>query len=98
VTEVMLLLLAGGLLQSGIDKLIGMNWLPPIINTVWDTSAVLDDSSPVGSFIATLTGYRATPSLLNVLVLAVFWLAVWFLLRRASKPAAASAPAQTVLA
>jgi len=89
VTEVLLLLLAAGLLQSGVDKLISLEWLPTLVDPLWNTSAVLDDGSIGGSFIATLTGYRAHPSLTNVLTYAAFWLLVRILSRRAGRPAAA---------
>jgi len=87
VTEILLLLLAAGLLENGVDKLISLDWLPTLVDQFWNTSVVLDDGNGIGAFIATLTGYRAHPSLLNVLTYAAFWLGVWYLTRRAGKPA-----------
>ena len=95
VTEILLLLLAAGLLENGVDKLISLDWLPTLVDQFWNTSVVLDDGNGIGAFIATLTGYRAHPSLLNVLTYAAFWLAVWFLTRRAGKPAGAPNTALT---
>lgn len=80
VTEIMLLFLAAGLFESGVDKFIGLERLPTGIDVVWDTSWLLDDSSPVGSLIATLTGYRATPSLTNVVAYVAYWVVVLLLL------------------
>ncbi|MCG1018192.1 MULTISPECIES: FTR1 family protein [Burkholderiaceae] len=82
VTEVMLLFLGAGLFEAGIDKLIDKEIVPTGIDMVWDTSHILDDSSTVGSLVATLTGYRAHPALANVIAYALFWLVVWVLLRR----------------
>lgn len=82
VSEILLLLLAGGLLVSGIDKLISLGVLPSFGDQIWDTSALLDDSTRVGSFVATMTGYRAQPSVLPLGCLAVFWVAVLLSLRR----------------
>ena len=67
VSEILLLLLAGALLVSAVEKLIALDVLPALVDPVWDTSAVLDDSSRVGGLVAALTGYRARPALLPLL-------------------------------
>ncbi|MGI4856293.1 MAG: FTR1 family iron permease [Janthinobacterium lividum] len=85
VTEIMLLFLAAGLFESGIDKLIGMELLPTLNDQLWDSSALLDDSSTFGSLVATLTGYRAHPSLTNLLAYVAYWVVVWALLRYTSR-------------
>ena len=66
VTSVVLLAVAAGLFSSGIGRLEAFGVLPssPI---VWDTSFLLDDKSVVGSFLGGLAGYRARPSLLEML-------------------------------
>jgi high-affinity iron transporter len=89
VTEIMLLFLGAGLFQTGVDKLIDKEILPTLVDQMWNSSALLDDSSTFGSLVATLTGYRAHPALMNLIAYAVYWLAVWFLVRRASSSAAA---------
>jgi len=88
VTEIMLLFLGAGLFQTGVDKLIDKELLPTIVDQVWDSSKLLDDSSTFGSLVATLTGYRAHPALTNLLAYAAYWLVVWLLARRASRPVA----------
>jgi high-affinity iron transporter len=85
VTEIMLLLLGAGLLQTGVDKLIDKEILPLGISQVWNSSAILDDSSTVGSLVAALTGYRAHPALTNLIAYALYWLVVGWLARRASR-------------
>ncbi len=90
VTEIMLLLLGAGLLQTGVDKLIDKEILPLGISQVWNSAGLLDDSSTVGSMIAALTGYRAHPALTNVVAYALYWLVVGWLARRAGR-----APVQT---
>lgn len=85
VTEIMLLFLAAGLFETGIDKLIGMEWLPTLNDQVWDSSALLDDSSTFGSLVATLTGYRAHPSLTNMIAYGAYWVVVLALLRYTSR-------------
>ncbi|KVV32940.1 FTR1 family iron permease [Burkholderia ubonensis] len=91
VTEVMLLFLGAGLFQTGVDKLIDKEILPLGMSQVWDTSAILDDSGTFGSLVATLTGYRAHPALMNLIAYAVYWAAVWLMLKRASRRPAAAA-------
>ena len=86
VSEIMLLLLAGALLVSGVERLIGLDVLPQLIDPVWNTSAMLDDSGRIGGLVASFTGYRARPALLPLLVLAAYWAIVWFFLRRSGKP------------
>jgi high-affinity iron transporter len=93
VSEILLLLLAGALLVSGVEKLISLDVLPSLVDPVWDTSHVLDDSGRVGGLIASFTGYRSRPGLLPLLVLAGYWGVVWATLFRGSrKPAASPKP------
>ncbi|WP_225721135.1 FTR1 family iron permease [Candidatus Vallotiella sp. (ex Adelges kitamiensis)] len=82
ITEIMLLFLGVGLFESSVDKLIDKEIIPTGIDTIWDTSQILDDSGTIGSVIATMTGYRAHLALANLLAYVLFWLVVWILLRR----------------
>ena len=81
ITETMLLLLAGALLVTATDKLIGLDILPALSGRLWDSSFLVPDSGPLGGLIAALTGYRAKPDLVQVLVLALYWAAMLWLLR-----------------
>ncbi|MEO8345068.1 MAG: FTR1 family protein [Betaproteobacteria bacterium] len=81
ISEILLLLLAGGLLVTGLEKLIGMGLVPGLVDPVWDTSLLVDDSGRVGGVFAALTGYRARPALLPVICLAGYWILVTFFLR-----------------
>ena len=93
VSEILLLLLAGALLVSGVEKAIALGLLPPLVDPLWDTSALLDDAGRLGGVLASLTGYRARPALLPLLCLAVYWVAVPLLLRRQrARPIARPAP------
>ncbi len=85
VSEVVLLLLAGALLVSAIEKMIALDVLPPLIDRLWDTSGLVDDSGRIGGLLASLTGYRARPALLPLLLLGVYWVTVATLLRRSSR-------------
>ena len=72
------LLVAGALLVNGVDRMIALDWLPPLADPLWDTSAWVDDGHGVGSIMASFLGYRARPSGVLVLCLLSFWaFAVW---------------------
>ncbi len=90
ITEVLLLLLAGSLLVGGLDHLISLDVLPTIVDPVWDSAWLLDDSSGLGKILADFAGYRAYPALISVLVWLAYWLVVWLLLRRTDARAQAA--------
>lgn len=76
ISETLLLLLAAGLLVSGVEKMIGYDWIPALVDPMWDSSFLLDDNTKIGNLIATLTGYRARPALSLVLVYVAYWVLV----------------------
>lgn len=73
ITGLLLLVFAAALLVSGVERLIGMGLLPGLIEPLWDTSILLDDSTPGGRLFAGLTGYRAQPSLTLLLTYLAYW-------------------------
>ena len=85
VSEILLLLLAGALLVSAAEKLIALDVLPSLVDRLWDTSRLIDDSNRGGGLLAAFTGYRARPSLLPLLLLASYWVVVGASLRRFSR-------------
>ena len=91
VTGVLLLFVAGGLLMAGVNKLIMLDRLPPLVPQVWNTSWLVSDDSILGSVLGALIGYRSRPSLLEVLALVVYLPPMLWLLRRADVDRVASA-------
>ena len=87
-SEMLLLLLAGALLVSGVEKLIALDVVPALVDPVFDASRILDDSGRIGGLIASFTGYRSRPALLPLLALAVYWLVMWAALFRKREPSA----------
>lgn len=81
---VLLLLFAVALLVSGTERMIGMGVLPSLVDPVWDTSMLIDDTTTTGALVSAFTGYRARPSLMLLAVYGSFWLAV-FAVRRGMK-------------
>jgi high-affinity iron transporter len=87
VSGFLLLLFAVALLVSGTERVIGMGVLPTLIDPVWDTSMLIDDSSTAGALLSAFTGYRARPSLMLIAIYASYWLAVVLTQRKLSRHA-----------
>lgn len=87
-SEIMLLLIAGALLAGGIDRMIGLDWLPPLLDPVWDTSALIDDGHGPGRLMADFLGYRARPTGVLLLAIGAYWSIVVWRLRREDRRAA----------
>jgi high-affinity iron transporter len=87
-SEIMLLLIACALLAGGIDRMIGLDWLPPLLDPVWDTSALIDDGHGAGRLMADFLGYRARPSGVLLLSVAAYWTFVVWRMKREDRRAA----------
>jgi high-affinity iron transporter len=83
VTGALLLLVAAGLLSAGLNKLIGLGYLSPLVPQVWNTSWLLRDDSVLGALLGAFVGYRSRPSLLEVLAVSLYLPAMLWMLRRA---------------
>ena len=81
-SSILLLILASALLIAAIDRLIGAGYLPPLLDPVWDSSTLIDDTTKGGKLIADFSGYRARPALSSLLVWATYWGVVFFAWRR----------------
>jgi len=84
-SSILLLVLASALLIAAIDRLLGAGWLPPLLDPVWDSSALLDDGTKVGKLIADFSGYRARPALTSLLAWAAYWGLVILAWRRSGR-------------
>ncbi len=85
-TTLLVMFLAAGLFSTGVGRLQGLGLLP-MSSPLWDTSWLLDDASVVGSFLTGLVGYRARPTLFEVLAYGAYLIGATILLFRASAPA-----------
>lgn len=88
ITEVMLLFLACALLMTGIDGLIDLEVLPRLSRRLWDSGWLLSDGDATGGFVSALTGYRATPNLMELLVFVGYWFLVLLVILRPRRSAA----------
>ncbi|MBM3115762.1 FTR1 family iron permease [Jeongeupia naejangsanensis] len=86
-TEILLLLLAGALLVSGLERLVSIGALPGLVDPLWDSSHLLDDSAGVGKLFADFAGYRSHPALLVLGVWLAYWIAAVGFLRRVGRKA-----------
>lgn len=73
VSGLLLLLLGGQLLVTGVEQLAGFGVLPTGPDPLWDSSDWLDDHTGLGGLLATFAGYRAQPAGLTVAMLACYW-------------------------
>jgi high-affinity iron transporter len=77
------LFLAAGLLLTGIERLMSLDIIPTLVDPIWDSSRLLDDTTSFGNLVSTLTGYRAHPALMSLLVYVAYWVGVLLFLKRA---------------
>jgi high-affinity iron transporter len=82
VTNVVLIIVAAGLVAHGVHELNEAGLIPAIIDPVWDINYIFDESSLLGEFMKTLVGYNGNPSLTEVLATMGYFLLVFLGMRR----------------
>ena len=70
VMGVLLMLLAAGMASQAAMNLVLVDMLPPIIDTLWDSSAILSEDSFMGSLLHVMVGYDEQPSGMQIIVFA----------------------------
>jgi high-affinity iron transporter len=81
-TGILLVVFAAGLLAHAVHEFQEAGLLPQTVEHLWNTNGIISESSRGGQFLETLFGYNGNPSLLEVVVWAVFLVSVlWFFLR-----------------
>ena len=85
ITGFFLLFVAAGLVTHGIHEFQKLGPLP-LSQTAWNTSFVLSERAGLGSFLKSLLGYNAHPSILEVIVYGAYLLAISFFLKTRSRP------------
>lgn len=86
-SSALLLLLAGALVVTGIERLLALDWLPALGEPLFDVSAVFDDAGTAGGLVSAFTGYRARPAGVVVLAFLIYWAVALWWLRHAAKGA-----------
>lgn len=64
----LLMLLAASMASEATWNLVSINWLPPLVDPLWNSSALLSQESLLGQFLHILIGYDERPSALQVIV------------------------------
>jgi high-affinity iron transporter len=83
VSTFFLLITASSFIVKLVQGLIMNGLLPSIKESVWDTSNFIDETSVIGGYFASMTGYQSNPALMTVIVYFIFWIMALFLYRRA---------------
>ena len=64
----LLMLLAAGMASQASWNLVVIEWLPPVVERLWDSSSLLSQDSLAGQILHVLVGYDDQPSALQVIV------------------------------
>lgn len=67
ITGMLLILFAAGLVAHGIHEFNEINWIPSIVEHVWDVNSFIDETSVSGELLKTLFGYNGNPSLTEMI-------------------------------
>jgi len=84
VTGFLLILFAAGLVAHGVHEFNEINWIPSVIEHVWDVNAFIDENSIMGELLKTLFGYNGNPSLTEMIGYFGYLIIVTFLFTRSS--------------
>ncbi len=76
VTGFLLILFAAGLVAHGIHEFNEINWIPSIVEHVWDVNAFVNEDSVFGQLLKTLFGYNGNPSLTEMIGYFIYILVV----------------------
>jgi len=63
----LLILFAAGMISQAAWNLVVIDWLPSLIDPIWNTSSILPSNSIFGELLRVLTGYDEQPSGMQVL-------------------------------
>jgi len=86
VTGILLIVFAAGLTAHAVHEFTEARVIPPLVEHLWSTKALLDDKSALGSLLRSLFGYNDDPSLIEVLAYLGYYLGVGLGLWRGTRP------------
>jgi high-affinity iron transporter len=92
VTGWLILLLAAGMASQGAAFLLQADLLPPLGQSLWDTSFLLSEQSLTGRVLHTLIGYTAQPAGIQLVFYLGTLLVIGGLMRLVGTPARAPRP------
>jgi high-affinity iron transporter len=91
VTSWMILLLAAGMASQAAGFLVQAGVIPGLVEPLWNSSAWLPESSPVGAVLHALIGYDDQPAAMQLIFFAVTFVVIAALMRWVDRRAAPSA-------
>lgn len=81
-TSILLTFIAAGMAANAAGKLVQAGFLPALIDSVWNTSAILPQKQLLGKFLFILIGYQENPNGMQVvfylLTMLLIWSAIWY--------------------
>ncbi|MFQ5345670.1 MAG: FTR1 family protein [Mariprofundus sp.] len=91
----LLMLLAAGMASQAAANLVMINILPPLMDPLWNSSALLSSSSMFGELLHVLIGYDEEPSAIQVIVFAasLSMMAIYYYHLRSNPVRRGAAPA-----
>jgi high-affinity iron transporter len=92
VTSILLVVFGAAILRYAIHEFEEVSWLPPIVESVWNTGQWVPTSSPLGAVLQALIGYTSRPSLMQLIGYFSYLLVFGWLVVRPSAPRHASQP------
>jgi high-affinity iron transporter len=90
VLGIVLMIFAAGLLADAVENLQQLKWLPFGAHVVWNTSAMVTESSSFGDVLHSLLGYAERPTVLQVCVWVVYVVTSITIFVRLGRPPRAS--------
>ncbi|MDX8382593.1 MAG: FTR1 family protein [Ghiorsea sp.] len=78
----LLILLAAGMASQAASNLVIIDMIPPVIDTLWDTSKILSEESFLGGVLHVLIGYDEQPSGMQMIVFTISLALMTWLYRR----------------
>ncbi len=95
-TSLLLLFFAAGLFARSVHEFQEAGLLAVLTAPAWDLNPILPQSSPLGQMLGALFGYHATPSWLELIAYAAYWVVAllggrWWVNRRSARLTAAVA-------
>jgi len=86
----LLMLLAAGMASQAASNLVMIDVLPPLVDPLWNSSALIPSSSMFGELLHVLVGYDEQPSALQVIVFVVSLAIMAIIYYRMQSPAVSS--------
>jgi high-affinity iron transporter len=81
VTGFLLILFAAGLISNSVHEFNEVNWIPAIIEHIWDMNAIVNDTSNLGQLLKALFGYNGNPSLTQMVAYFAYLASVFIALQ-----------------